>query len=636
MSGQLERIHRFEDLVENAVDMILLGDVEGKISYANRVACELVGYEKSEMIGKNINELFLDESIQENPFRFDLLHQGKILKRERLLRSKEGDLIPVEMVSRRMPDGTYHSFIRDIRDRKQMEMELKQSEDKFYRAFALSPDSININRMSDGKYIAINQGFTEITGWTEEDVYGRNSLPGSLDIWVNPEDRDRLLSCLKKKGEVLDFQAPFRRKDGRIVIGLMSARMLDIDNDVCILSLTRDITEQINAREKQHKLELQLQQRHKMESIGRLAGGVAHDFNNMLGIILGHAERGLRRLDSSHHVYADLQQIKKSAQRSAELTQQLLAFARKQPIAPKDINLNVSITALVSMLKPMIGENIQLIWQPTPEKCTVRMDSSQIDQILTNLCLNARDAIEGNGSITITTHICNYDTEYCLANPEVTLGEYVCLVVKDDGCGIAQEAQPYIFEPFYTTKKIGKGTGLGLATVYGIVKQNKGFVNIDSTLGKGTEFSLYFPLVNEQSKSSPQGKAIQAGLHGHETILLVEDEAGVLDITALMLEELDYTVLKAQTANQALGLAQNYQKDIHLLITDVIMPEMNGRDLAKKIMEYRPNIQTLFMSGYTADVIASHGVLADGVHFIPKPFSMQALAKSVRKSLERE
>ncbi len=401
-------------------------------------------------------------------------------------------------------------------------------------------------------------------------------------------------------------------------------------------SSARDITDQKHAAEVNAELENQLIHAQKMESIGRLAGGVAHDFNNMLTAILGHAELGLMRLEPTHRVCTDLKEICKTAQRSADLTRQLLAFARKQTISPKVLDLNDTITEMLKMLQRLIGEDINLVWQPSSKTWQIKMDPSQIDQILANLCVNARDAIDGNGRITIETANTTIDTNYCSSNREATPGEYVRLTVSDTGSGIDKETQSHIFEPFYTTKELGKGTGLGLATVYGAVKQNNGFINIYSEPGQGTSFSIYLPRKESPlcNREALQDIILTPVPRGQETILLVEDDFAILDIACTMLENQGYTVLKANTPGEAVRLAGEHTGDIQMLMTDVIMPEMNGRDLANRLLSIYPLMKQLFMSGYTSDIMATHGVLEEWINFIQKPFSLCDMATKVREVLD--
>ena len=382
------------------------------------------------------------------------------------------------------------------------------------------------------------------------------------------------------------------------------------------------------------KMEAQLLQAQKMESVGRLAGGVAHDFNNMLGVILGHAELALERVKENHDIYSDLKEIQKAAQRSADLTKQLLTFARKQIIEPKMLNLNQTVKQMITMLQRLIGEDIDLLWKPAKNLWSVKMDPSQIDQILANLLVNARDAIAGVGKITIETGMVVFDEVYCAEHAGFIPGDFVLLGVSDDGSGMDKETLNNLFEPFFTTKEMGKGTGLGLATVYGIVIQNKGFINVYSEPGRGSSFKIYLPrlFVEDAATTGMPDKKTTAG--GTETILLVEDEPAILRLTRMMLERKGYSILSAATPAEAIEMAGNHADKIHLLMTDVVMPGMNGRDLARQLTALYPDLKLLFMSGYTANVIAHQGVLDEGVAFIQKPFSIADLAEKVRRVLD--
>jgi PAS domain S-box-containing protein len=397
----------------------------------------------------------------------------------------------------------------------------------------------------------------------------------------------------------------------------------------------QDITERKQAEEEKEKLQTQLLQAQKIESVGRLAGGVAHDFNNMLGVILGHTELALVQTDENHDLYADLKEIQNAATRSADITKQLLAFARKQTISPRQLDLNDTVESMLNMLRRLIREDIDLSWLPARQLWPVKMDPTQIDQILANLCINARDAISGAGKLTIETGRKSFDEEYCKEHSGFIPGDFVLLAVSDNGCGMDNDTQKNLFEPFFTTKDVGKGTGLGLATIYGIVKQNNGFINVYSEPGQGSTFKIYLPrlVVDEDTdKAVPEKKSTPGGT---ETILLVEDEPSILRMTRMMLESKGYTLLSAATPAEAINTANAYVGKIHLLMTDVVMPEMNGRDLAEKVTAIYPEIKQLFMSGYTANVIAHQGVLDDGVAFIPKPFSMADMTVKIREILDK-
>jgi PAS domain S-box-containing protein len=393
-----------------------------------------------------------------------------------------------------------------------------------------------------------------------------------------------------------------------------------------------DITERKRAEEERTKLEVQLQRAHKLEAIGQLAGGVAHDFNNMLGVILGYTELAMEQIDPTQPVIKDLEEIRSAAKRSADITRQLLAFARKQTVAPKVIDLNETLESLLKMLRRLIGEDVDLSWLPGSRLWSIKMDPSQVDQILANLCVNARGAISGVGKIVVETGNSIFDEEYCSSHVDYVPGEYVRLMVSDNGCGMSKETMSHIFEPFFTTKAAGGGTGLGLATVYGVVKQNKGFINVYSEPGQGTTFTIYLPRYLGETDQGPTKDAVEPETGGDETILLVEDEPTILAMTKTMLQRLGYNVLTAASPLDAIRIAES-SDGIDLLITDVIMPEMNGRDLAEKILTGKSGLKHLFMSGYTADIISKQGVIDEKVCFIQKPFSKTELAGKVRQAL---
>jgi signal transduction histidine kinase/CheY-like chemotaxis protein len=383
------------------------------------------------------------------------------------------------------------------------------------------------------------------------------------------------------------------------------------------------------------KVEAQLAHAQKMESIGRLAGGVAHDFNNMLAVILGHAEMAMGKLPGDHAAQDDLSQVMQAARRSATMTRQLLAFARKQTVSPEVLDLNEVVQGLTRMLVRLAGEDIRLEFVPQPELWPVRMDRSQVDQVLANLCVNARDAVAAGGQVRIETANAALDAAAVKGLPGLVPGDYVRLSVVDDGCGMDAETQAKLFEPFFTTKKPGEGTGLGLATVYGIVKQNQGYINVSSAVGKGTCVAVYLPRTTGTpcSQNAVAAKAPTRG--GGDTILVVEDEPALLDMTRQMLLHHGYKVLVSGSAAAAMELVRTHSGPIDLLLTDVVMPDMSGPELADAIQAVRPIGRRLYMSGYTAEAVARHGVLEPGVCFIQKPFSARELALRVSEALGR-
>jgi PAS domain S-box-containing protein len=395
-----------------------------------------------------------------------------------------------------------------------------------------------------------------------------------------------------------------------------------------------DITEQRHAQEDRSRLEDQLRQSQKMESIGRLAGGVAHDFNNLLTAIMGNTELSLMTMDASHPLHHKLSVVMRAAQSAGELTRQLLAFSRKQIIEPKAMDINELIEHMHRMLTRLIGEDIQLQHVAYPDLGLIKADKGQLEQIIVNLAVNARDAMPQGGKLTIETYPRTLDESYARQHHYVAPGEYAVLAISDSGIGMSDEVKRHLFEPFFTTKPLGSGTGLGLAMVYGAVKQNGGSIEVYSEPGHGTTFKMYFPRLSGIAEA-PEASVDVPALHGGtETVLLVEDDPRVREFTVSALKELGYTVLPYARGEEALTALENDARTIELLLTDVILPGMNGRVLAETILKMRPGVKVLFASGYTDNIIVRHGVLEEGIHFIGKPFSVHALARKVREVID--
>jgi len=390
------------------------------------------------------------------------------------------------------------------------------------------------------------------------------------------------------------------------------------------------------SKAEQHRLEIEdhLRQAQKMEAVGRLAGGVAHDYNNMTNVIMGYAELALEKINENDPLYADILEISEAGRRAMELTRQLLAFARRQTVTPKVVDLNYAVISMKKMLEHLIGEDVELIWNPGELVWPIHIDPSQIDQILANLCVNARDAISGVGKVIIETSNIEIDEAYCILHQGFVPGEFVLLSVSDDGGGMEKAVKERAFEPFFSTKSIGRGTGLGLATVYGIIKQNNGFINVYSELGAGTTFRIYFPRVTGQPQAIKVNDTAAMLLGNNETLLLVEDEAAILSLVERMLKQLGYRVLTANSPMKAITIAENHPGKIDLLVTDVIMPELNGRDLASRLQKIFPELQVLFMSGYSSNIILHRGVLEKNTVLLEKPFSKKELAEKVREVLK--
>ena len=541
------------------------------------------------------------------------------LYNERLVRKLEQKMLQLE---------------KEVQARKNAEDILRQSEKKYRTLYNSIRDAILVSDM-DRTILDCNQAFVDLFGYSLDDIAGKKTLA----VYEKEEEFIQLGKSLRKSNNDSNhlYIINFKRKDGSVFPGEVNVYFLRNEEGVLtgFIGLVRDITERVGAEKIQKELENQLQQSQKIESIGRLAGGVAHDYNNMLSVILGYSELALNKLDPADKLCEDLREIHKAAVRSTDITRQLLAFARKQAINPLALNINEVVENTLKMLRRLIGEDIDLAWLPETSLWSVKMDPSQVDQILANLCVNARDAIKGVGRITIKTDTNTFTRSSSAELPGFAPGEYVILTISDDGSGMDNDTMSKIFEPFFTTKAIGQGTGLGLATVYGIVKQNNGFIYVNSEPDKGTTFKIYLPrLIDTMLDIPPENQATLPEGHG-EIILVVEDEISILKIAKIILENLGYNVLTAEFPSQALVLSKEYPAKIDLLITDVVMPEMNGKDLSHQLVKHHPRIKTLFISGYMADVIANHGILDKGVNFIQKPFSAKALAIKVDEILTK-
>lgn len=509
---------------------------------------------------------------------------------------------------------------------------LRTSEERFRSLYQSMMDAFVITDM-EGCIKECNGSFGAMLGYGEEDLKSMTIQDITPPGWHGFE-RQIIEKQVLSHGYSVVYEKEYRRRDGTVFpVELRTFLVVGSEGQPKGMSaIVRDISDRKWAEKEREKLQAQLIQAQKMESVGRLAGGVAHDFNNMLSVIIGYAELALGRVDPADPLHRELEAILDAGKRSAAITRQLLAFARRQTIAPRVLDLNETVEGMLKMLRRLIGEDLNLAWLPGADLKPVKIDPSQVDQILANLCVNSRDAITGVGKVTIETGNVHFDAGYCADHPGFVPGSFVRLAVSDDGCGMDQVTLGKLFEPFFTTKKVGEGTGLGLATVWGIVKQNNGFVNVYSEPGQGTTFKIYLP-AHEAGPDKETKTGVESGAGQGETVLVVEDEIAILNLARTMLERLGYVVLTAATPGEALRLADEHGTAIHLLITDVVMPEMNGRELAEQLQGRHPEIGTLFMSGYTANVIAHRGILDEGVHFMHKPFSKQELATRVREAL---
>lgn len=623
---------KYHSMFHNAQIALFKNSLDGKVIDINQRYAEMAGYTTIEACLSEFNpaDAWVDPMGRVELIRM-LRKNGYVKDYETEIIRKDGSRIWILFSAKIFPEeGVVEGSIVEITERKQIEQSLRESETRFKALHNASFGGITIH--DKGIILECNKGLSEITGYSQDELIGMDGL-----LLVAEESRERVM-----KNIISGYEKPYEafglRKNGEKYPLRLEARNIPYKGKQVRTVEFRDISETRRAEEERKKLQEQLTQAQKMESVGRLAGGVAHDFNNMLGVILGYTELVLENPDTPSPIHTHLTEIHHAAKRSMEITRQLLAFARQQTVAPRILDLNETIESMIKMLQRLIGEDIELAWEPEPDLWPVKMDPSQIDQILANFCVNARDAITDVGRVIITTHNTCIGEGNRNEHEGITPGDYVLLTFRDDGCGMTEDVLANLFEPFYTTKDVHEGTGLGLATVYGIVKQNEGFIDVKSKPGNGTVFRIYLPrsLMDEDKiEKQPEQAAPVPKAQKNETILLVEDEPAILTMATIMLKKLGYTVIGSDAPEKAITMAKNHAGDIHLLITDVVMPKMNGRDLAKKLMAVYPGLKCLYMSGYTANVIAPHGVLNEDVQFIQKPFTKLDLGIKIRAVLDQ-
>jgi PAS domain S-box-containing protein len=603
-------------------------------SEVNQWFCDLTGYGREELIGQSARLVYPSEEEYERVGRekyaqFALSVTGEV---ETQFRRKDGTVRNVLLRSSpRDPADLSVGVIftaLDITERKRAEETLQESEEKYRLLVNQIPAVVYIG-YPDWSLDCFDRKIEELTGYAKEDFDSRRRT--WLDL-VFPEDIDkakkRFRAAVKGDGSYVT-EHRIRNKTGEVSwIQARNRIILDAAGKVEYISgVFFDITER-------KKMEDQLSKAQKMEVVGLLAGGVAHDFNNLLTAIMGYSDMIMMRLRQEDPLYPYVQEISKAAARGASLTHQLLAFSRKQILQPQVVNLNEVVLGMENMLRRLIGEDIDLLTSIDQELGFVKADPGQIEQIIMNLAVNAREAMPHGGNLTIETANVSLDQSYTRGHIDVSPGPYVMLAMSDNGLGMDAGTISHIFEPFFTTKETGKGTGLGLATVYGIVKQSGGHIWVYSEPGQGTTFKIYLPRVEELPEEAKPKAAAPAFLGGNETILVVEDDAVLRELISTALRTYGFTVMEAEHGGEALLICEREQAPIHLMLTDVVMPQMSGSALAERLKQLHPEMKIIFMSGYTENAIVHHGVLYAQVNFIPKPFKMLALMQKIREVLD--
>ncbi len=514
----------------------------------------------------------------------------------------------------------------DVTEKQHTLARIRESEARHRLLFQENPVPMTVYDGSTLRYMAVNRSALEMYGYTEEEFL-KLTVPEAVPAELREATRKRLLEAPRegaRSGEWIH-----QHKDGTKLVLRGWSHPLVLEGPHARLAVAVDITEQRGLEEKLH-------QSQKMEAIGQLAGGIAHDFNNLLTVINGYAALTMQLLGDESPLVQNLEAIEAAGERAARLTQQLLAFSRRQVLRPTTLNLNDVLLSLQPMLRRLLREDVELTLILDPQLRLVRADATQLEQVAMNLAINARDAMETGGRLTIETSNIDLDESYAESHAEVTPGEYVLLAVSDNGCGMDSATQRRIFEPFFTTKTKRGGTGLGLPTVYGIVKQSGGHISVYSERGTGTAFRIYLPVSTAPGDSLQTRAGSPRPVHrGSETVLLVEDDSGVRRFSTMVLSDLGYAVIAAENGREALDLAAKFKGDIHLLLTDVVLPRMSGRDLARALAPLRPTMKSLYVSGYTENAIVHHGVLDPGIDYLPKPFAAESLARKVREVLDK-
>jgi two-component system, cell cycle sensor histidine kinase and response regulator CckA len=627
-----EREKLFQLIGENVADMIAVVDMDGRRLYNSPSYHKVLGYELKELQSSSAFEQIHPEDrdrVREAAAEARRTGAGRPL--EYRIRHKDGTWRVFESTASviRSPSGQPEKLVivnRDITERKKAAESLRLSESGFRSMIEDAPYGI-CRATTDGKLLRANPALQKMLGYKKLDELLNASL--AQDVFRNPSDFDRLKELLDSASEFKDVEMELKREDGALLTVRCTGRKVkqEFQGMPCFDVFAEDVTEQ-------RVLERQLQMAGKMEAVGRLSGGVAHDFNNLLGVIIGYCRMLKRALDPRSALFDHVQEIEKAGGRATALTQQLLAFSRQQILTPYVLDINELVLDMVKMLPRLLGEDIEVNTHLSADLGTVKADQGQLEQVIMNLAVNARDAMPEGGKLRIETANVELDQEYVRHHTGAKEGHYVKLAVIDTGTGIDKQTLAHIFEPFFTTKEVGKGTGLGLATVYGVVKQSGGYIWVDSEPGQGASFQIFLPRILEPTTVLASSIPLAEAKGGSETILLVEDSEPLRTLTRGFLESQGFQVLVAQSGEEALQAEAQHAGKIDLLLTDVVMPGMNGKALAEKLVAKQPGARVLYISGYADSFLAVHGALEQGTVLLHKPFTDEALIRKVREVLD--
>ncbi len=629
-----EREELFQLITENVADMIAVVDMEGRRLYNSPSYYKMLGYTEEELkSSSSFDQIHTDDRNRVREAAAEARRTGIGKPLEYRMRHKDGSWRVLESTASviRSPSGEPERLVivnRDITERKEATESLRLSESSFRSMIEDAP--YGIYRASvDGQLLRANPALQKILGYEKLDELLNTSL--ARDIFKNPSDFDGLKELLEDASEFKDVELELKRKDGAPITVRCTGRRVKDEHQgkPCFDVFAEDVTER-------RILERQLRMAGKMEAVGRLSGGIAHDFNNLLGVIIGYSQVLKKRIDSGSGLLEPIVEIEKAGQRATALTRQLLAFSRQQILTPAILNVNDLVQDMAKMLPRLLGEDITITTSLFPDLGMVKADQSQIEQVIMNLAVNARDAMPEGGKLRIETADVELDQAYAWQHPGAKTGSYVMLAVIDSGTGIEAETLTHIFEPFFTTKEVGKGTGLGLATVYGVVKQSGGYIWVDSKAGQGASFQIFLPRIAEPEAETTAPTHLTETTGGSETILLVEDSEALRKLTQSFLESNGFRVLVAPDGDEAIRVESQYSGKIDLLLTDVVMPGINGRVLAEKLLPRQLGMQVLYISGYTDSFIGRHGVLEQGMVLLHKPFTEEVLIRKVREVLDTE